>query len=443
VIKKSNKNDLYIRNIILLFFTLIPSIIFRPNQDLLERYRFISPDGLDWIVEGRIIGLDDVILPVLRNIGYVLVSKLDWLLGGNGLAFAVTNMSGLFLQGLSLILILNHYQIKHKFQSIGLVIYFGSWIHFSSLYILPDSIAVGCLIFGTTLLAIYRLGNIGKTISGLIVITIGSLFQFYAFAGFIFSILLVVNKKLPKQIIFIKITATFVLAILSLIVTLNWRQSIPHDVVPEPFKLLSINFNMLHFYIEVWILAFALIVLLLIGFANKSQAGTAMKSDLIRYFSFFGISFLFMALFYQWPDSRISYTGTAFSLICLITIFLKSIEFEINSNTSLFEKRQLRSVTIVVVLFSLVMPPNDYWTPKVFENRPLHTWSLIGIREYLRQTPSNYKDISLELKNSCKKQVVDLVSTKDLLLLNFSPYEKNILNSYAKFVRCNTEGKLK
>ena len=436
MIKLSKKVDLYIRNIIFLFFTLIPATIYKPNQDLLEGFRFISPDGLDWIVEGRILGSENLTLPVLRNIGYVLASKLDWVLGGHGLVFALTNILGLFLQGLSLILMMNHFQIKHKYQSVGLIIYFGSWIHFSSIYILPDSIAVGCLIFGTTLMTLNRFENISKTLGGLIVITIGSLFQFYALAGFVFSFLITVNRKIPKKVIFIKITSTFGFMILSFSAILIWRRFVPHEVVPEPFDLLSVNFNMLRFYIEVWIIAFALIFLLFIGFANKNLAKPAIMSAELRFFSSFGAMFLLLALCYQWPDSRISYSGVAFSLICLITVFLKSIQYRSDSKSFLLEKQQLRAITLVVIVFSFIMPPKDYWSPKVFENRPLHTWSLIAIREYLRQTPSSYNGISIEIKKSCTDDRYKAFVVNGLEESNFSPYEKNILGAYLKYMKC-------
>jgi hypothetical protein len=74
---------------------------------VLESHKFISSDGLDWIVEGRILGTEGLVLPVLRTIGYVLSSRLDWILGGHGYVFAIINLTGLLLQGISLIILLN------------------------------------------------------------------------------------------------------------------------------------------------------------------------------------------------------------------------------------------------------------------------------------------------------------------------------------------------
>jgi hypothetical protein len=431
-------NSIKLRNLILALFSILPVSIVTPRGDVLESYKFISPDGLDWITQGRILGADGLVLPVLRNLGYVLSSRLDWILGGHGFIFAAINCLGLLLQGISLILILDYFKIKVDYQTLGIFIYFGSWIHFSSLYILPDSFAVGCLVFGTTLFAVSRAPNKWRIALSLLVISLGSLFQFYAFAGFVFSFALMFLWKNQKTA---KIWFAVVICVLMAITigsTLLWRSFIPHLTVPSQFELLAANLKMLPFYSEVWSLGFITLIFLIIGFSKRKNLLYAIRNELIQFYFLFSLVFLILALCYQWPDSRIAYTGIAFSLITLIAIFLRSLTNDLQGSTIKSDgtSSHIRGVYIITIAFSLFLAPSNYWEPKLFETRPLYTWSLIAAREAIRNEPSNYLDISISIKNSCntvgeKQRILDFIASSD-----FSPYEKTVLNSYSKHFAC-------
>jgi hypothetical protein len=418
---------------------MLPSLILSPKGDVLESHRFISSDGLDWIVEGRILGSEGLVLPVLRNIGYVLSSRLDWILGGHGLVFAVINMVGLFLQGMSLILVLGHLKIGPKRQTIGLIIYFGSWIHFSSLYILPDSFAVGCLVFGTTLFAVHKEIDIQKMSISLPVLLIGSLFQFYVFAGFMFSIILLIYRKDNYIARIAKLTVIVSLMSISIGITILWRKVIPHSSVPSQFDLLAISFKMLPFYIEIWASAFIVFLFLMIGFSTKKSLRQSLNVHLIRFFILFSLIFLLLALFYQWPDARIAYSGISFSLISLTAIFLSSLTPQHSAPKS--EKRgegiNSRAIVSITIIFSLFLAPSDYWSPKFFNTRPLHTWSLIQIRDTLRSEPSNYNAISVSIKESCiaPNKTDEILDSIEMSI--YSPYEKVVLASYARYIDCD------
>ena len=406
---------------------------------MLESHRFISPDGLDWITQGRILGSNGLSLPVLRNIGYVLSSKLDWVMGGHGFIFALIGIAGLFLQGISLIMFLDYLKIKPKYQTVGIVIYFGSWIHFSSLYILPDSFAVGTLVFGTTLIAVKGIKSRKMMLISLFATLIGSLFQFYTFAGFIFALLLITSWRISFAVKILRVVFILFLMAISVGITILWRNSIPHDSVPSQFELLAIKLDMLPFYSEVWLSAFASILLLMLGFAGKKLIFASLRIELIKIYALFSLVFLALALFYQLPDARIAYSGISFSLITMIAIFLKS--FAALDDTAIKDSRKLpgrtRGIVVTAIGFSLFLAPSNYWSPKFFETRPLHTWSLIMIRDVVRNEPSSYKDISFGIKGSCndlgdRQRILDSIATS-----GFSPYEKNILGSYAKYYVCS------
>jgi hypothetical protein len=195
---------------------------------------------------------------------------------------------------------------------------------------------------------------------------------------------------------------------------------------------------MLPFYSEVWLSAFVSILLLMLGFAKKKQIFASLRIELVKFYILFSLVFLVLALFYQWPDARIAYSGISFSLITMIAIFLNSIT-AIN-HTAIKDSRELpdrtRGIVVMAIVFSLFLAPSNYWSPKFFETRPMHTWSLIMIREVARNEPSSYKDISSGIKGSCvdwgdRQKILDSVATS-----SFSPYEKNILGSYAKYYVC-------
>jgi hypothetical protein len=97
----------------------------------------------------------------------------------------------------------------------------------------------------------------------------------------------------------------------------------------------------------------------------------------------------------------------------------------------------LRGIYILTISISLFLAPNDYWGPKFFETKPLYTWSLIAMQEAIRSEPSNYKDISLSVKNSCdvlgeKDRIIDFVANS-----SYSPYEKTVLTNYTKYFACS------
>lgn len=406
---------------------------------MLESHKFISSDGLDWIIEGRILGTEGLVLPVLRNIGYVLSSRLDWILGEHGYVFAVINIAGLLLQGISLITLLNFLNVKTNLQTLGLIIYFGSWIHFSSLYILPDSFAVGCLVFGTTMYACRENMAVKHFLFTSFTLFMGSLFQFYVLAGFVFSIALIVQwqcSRLKRAVVALSLFATMGV---SIGITILWRQSIPHASVPSQFDLLAINLNMLPFYGHTWSAAFMVLALLILGYAKKDNFIKSIRVKEIRFFIFFSLVFLGLAFFYQWPDARIAYSGISFSLLVLIGIFFTSISDLAGSSKpgKLRISESIRGLSIFSLALTLFMAPNDYWTPKFFEIRPLHTWYLLVVKDILSNSPSNYKDVSVRINNSCgdskkKSEILDSVANS-----GFSPYEKIILTTYAKNLECS------
>ena len=430
---------LKLRNLTLFLFSILPGVMISPRGDVLESHRYISPDGLDWIVEGRILGTEGLVLPVLRNVGFVLSSRLDWLLGGHGVVFALVNISGLFLQGISLILFLDHFKVSLKLQTIGIFLYFGSWIHFSSMYVLPDTFAVGCLLFGTTLLLVNSSTSLNPTLISSVVFFIGSIFQFYAFAGFIFSIILA--KSWPKDLS-VKIFRIFIIILAStasICTTVVWRQSIPHLSVPSQFDLLEVSLNMLPFYSEVWASAFVVPLLALIGFAKLESIRRAIRSVHIRYFLFFGLCFLTMAFFYQWPDARIAYSGVSFLLIALITLLLVSISPATGKTSSKGPRvsESIWGVTVFIIALTVFLAPKDYWSPKLIETRPLNTWSLLMVREFFLNDYSNYRDTATSISNSCrdlndKPRILDSINNSI-----YSPYEKTILKIYTQYRVCN------
>lgn len=410
-----------------------------PRGDVLESHGFISPDGLDWIAEGRILGSNGLVLPVLRNIGYVLSSRFDWILGGHGFVFASINILGLLFQGISLILLLKYLDVKPQLQTLGLLIYFGSWIHFSSLYILPDSFAVGCLVLGITLFAVNESNDIKYIFIALLTLFIGSLFQFYVLAGFMFSIVFIITQKNSVLGRIAKTLTILFLMTTSIGIGVLWRNQIPHSSVPNHFDLLAINLNMLPFYIEIWASAFLLLFFLTIGNTKKKSIILSLRNWTIRYFVLFGLALLTLALFYQWPDSRIAYSGISLLLISFIAIFLTAFATAINLSKSknLGASVNTKGIAIFVIALSLFMAPKDYWAPKFFETRPLHTWSLIIIKDFYDNDSSSYKDISVSIKSSCrdsngKAQLLDSITTS-----SFSPYEKTILTSYATYFDCH------
>jgi hypothetical protein len=90
----------------------------------------------------------------------------------------------------------------------------------------------------------------------------------------------------------------------------------------------------------------------------------------------------------------------------------------------------------MILVVTLFTPPRDFWVPKLFETRLFHTWSLIALKDSIINEPSNYKVISETIRTKCD-QVQNTKSVPEMLeQTEFSPYEKNVLRSYATHSKC-------
>ena len=119
----------FLEIIFVLYLAWLPSGMI--SDSILRNWSRISPDGFDWIVEGRLILNTEVVFPILRNPGFVGVSYLDGVTGGNGVVFWLVNFLGLFLQYLAIKAFARKYKVNNLILILISLTYFSCFITFT------------------------------------------------------------------------------------------------------------------------------------------------------------------------------------------------------------------------------------------------------------------------------------------------------------------------
>ena len=357
------------------------------GKDILGSYSAITVDGFDFILTGRAIASGVIVeLPVLRNPLFTLISAIDYLIGGIGIAFAFTIGLSLILQYVAISKLIKFYGLSKSISTSILVIFFFNPIHFLDLYILSDSISLSIMMFGIATM-IMKKSNTSE-ILGVFLIIISALGQFYTLFGLLF---LFVNNRIQGMTLinymkqFLKnknIYLTAILLAFYLLIRKSWTTLIDHKSVPSNFSLLEISFKMFDFYLNTWIVLFIPFIIVILGITfNQNQKLVYFIKT--KFFDSGFIISLFLGIllfFYQWKESRFSYLLVIFIIINLILFFhnlkiTRSIEIYV-----IF-------IAILTLVFSVLWSPKDNWQPRVGETRFFRPWIT---ERYWERVPFSY-----------------------------------------------------
>ena len=414
---------------------LIPALrILNLKGDILESYRYISPDSLDWIIQGRIIGSDGIVIPVLRNSGYVLVSKVDWILGAHGLSFAIVSFLGLYLQAFVLIELMKSYRIGVKLQIFGVALFFLIFIHFISLYILPDGIAVGLICIGLHLsLQGLQTARNAKWSVGLILGIIATTFQIYAFSIFLCLILGITLSGSSKKMKIRRFCEVVFAILISLLIIRIWRDWNAHLTVPSQINLLKNSFEMFPFYGHTLTLIFLPLFLISVIAVCLPKVKINILTSQKLYF-LVGASLITVAMFYQWPESRFTYSGVALIYIAILPIALKTIDSYMNQKADRqMNAKAIQALLVSILTIFMLFGPSNPWQPRWDQIQIGQTWPNEVLYDYSNDVKSSYRDILREIKDDCFNNSSPAVKRATISKYGRSEYEVSQLDLYAGY----------
>jgi hypothetical protein len=298
------------------------------------------------------------------------------------------------MQGAALWIVMERYRVGARYVSAILLGYYLLPLHFVSLYVLADTVAVGLTLLSIAFFLSYideRRSfhlHIGTTLA-----LIAGLFQTYGLAptlviAALYPLLAWKSNWTRGQHV------QFVFSVgLSLVVYLTvrtlWLSSIPHLSVPRQVELLSFGFQMTEFYLAVWFFLFTpLLVTLVISLlmsktANISSYEKFKTNKKLHYLLALTAGLLTVTYFYHWPESRFSYISMAPAYMLLIAILSEK-----QKNTSISKRDTRHRNTWQTILpasmisFSLLFPPSDFWRPQVSSFEPLKTWVSLSLLDW-------------------------------------------------------------
>jgi hypothetical protein len=394
--------------LVIAVFSLIPLTLVFPIGDIFSSSLRISSDGFDWIIEGRALLVSTVDpWPVLRNTNLVLLSALDSILGNTGLIFALVNSCGLAMQGAALWIVMRIYKLGAPHVSAILVGYYLLPLHFISLYVLADTVAVGLTLLSTAFFLSYL--DERRSIHlhvGTSLALIAGLFQTYGLAPtLVFATLYPLfawksNWSRGKHFQFVFSVGLSLVAYLT--IRTLWLSSIPHLSVPSQVELLSFGFQMTEFYLAIWFFLFTpllvtLVISLFMSRPSKILSYEKFKTNKrIHYLLAVTVGLLAVTYFYQWPESRFSYISMAPAYMLIIAI-LSSKEQNISNSKRYLKNRNTWQIILPasMISFSLLFPPSDFWRPQVSSFEPLKTWVSLSLLD-LQPNYQWYRDIRAE-----------------------------------------------
>jgi hypothetical protein len=365
----------------------LPLIPVLPIGDVLASSLKISPDGFDWIMEGRALltGVSDT-WPVLRNTNFVLLSALDSVLGQTGIVFAAANSLGLFLQGLAIFFTLGVARHGHKVSFFVILGYYLMPLHFLSLYVLAETIAVGTLMLSAAFFVKYfESSRLHFAFAGAALSLVSGLFQTYGLATIlvfaaVHTLRAIRVPQSPRVNVYV---ASLVIGCLSVffIARSAWLTLIPHDSVPSQAELLKLSLDMVVFYSNLW--PFLLTPLLLTVFVTLSRpryrrsimARKPLSRPSIQFALALGMGLLFLTFLYQWQESRFSYTyvgALTMLVVLLFAVEAEAIPREKNEKSALPIRLFAASSIVVFSLYA----PTDAWKPKIGEFSTFGIWPL-------------------------------------------------------------------
>jgi hypothetical protein len=397
------------------------------SDSILRNWSRISSDGFDWIVQGRLILDSEVVFPILRNPGFVGVSYLDGLTGGNGVVFWLVNFLGLFLQYLAIKAFARKYRVNNLILILISLTYFSCFIHFYSFYVLADTFAVGLVAFSIAVIQTNRDLNRAQTQGLVLLLLVASLSQIYSLIGLFVLIAGYVRDK--KYFFGLMLFSEFITIFLT--IELLYYKFITHLSVPKQVSLLQISLDMKDFYLNLLFLTIMLPVILamLIVFVFNNKVDT--YRNLYKSWDVLpGLLMSIAPLFYQWEESRFIYLGYA---LLVPVLLLRSVH--LISRESFFEgRRQLSSLILIVgIAGTVIISPTDFWKPTL-KNVGFENFWVIKMKQSTNSSSGPYEGLMEKVEDYCTDNKVAKINPKEFsALATEDPYTRTILELTAQY----------
>ena len=387
--------------------------------DILASYSAITIDGFEFIITGRAFAMGILEnYPILRNPPYVLLAALDSVLGKSGFGFGSVVFISIMIQLYSIMGLMKILKLSYHLRSTILVVFFFNFINFINLYILSDLMVISILMLGITQIFANLIGSkIGfKTYSGVTLIFLSSIGQFYALLSLIILLPFYVSKVFKKRIIYLSLYSAS-LFICTLIVKYFWNRLISHKKVPVQWENLDFTFNMFNYYINTWLYVFTpLLVAVVAHFKNVFNKGnyifTPNSKILTQVFALLIAVTASVIFLYQFYESRYTYVLFIFVIYFLIILVsqLQKKDFIVSF---------MNVTASLTLIFGVLWSPSNKWEPRIGESTFLRPWL---VERYWERIPfSQYVElrekycVGLDRSKSDIETIV--IDSKDLLTL--------------------------
>ena len=387
--------------------------------DILASYSGITIDGFEFIITGRAFAMGILEnYPILRNPPYVLLAALDSVLGKSGFVFGSVVFISIMIQLYSIMGLMNLFKLSYYLRSAILIVFFFNFINFINLYILSDLMVISILMFGITLIFADLIGyKVGlKTYSGVTLIFLSSIGQFYALLSLIILLPFYVSKVSKRRIIYLSLYSAS-LFIFTLIVKYLWNRFISHKKVPVQWENLDFTFNMFNFYINTWFYIFMpILVAVIVYLKNVLNKGnyifTPNSKILTQVFALLIVATASVIFLYQFYESRYTYVLFVFVIYFLIILvsLLQKEDFIVSF---------MNVTASLTLIFGVLWSPSNKWEPRIGESTFLRPWL---VERYWERVPfSQYVElrekycVGLDRSKSDEETIV--IDSKDLLTL--------------------------
>ena len=419
--------------IFLLILSLVYSIkiVILSYPLLINQYPFISPDGFDWITEGYWLSsniqganISPVTLPTARPPLFVIVTALDSFLGQNGYGIALVFGLSFFRMGYFALKSLGK-DTNPVFAVVMLIALLLTPVNFVRKWILSDAVCV-FLSFGAT----YYLFELYKKSFGtylqMTVLSMGIAFagatQTYGLISPLIGIsvlfFIVVKDKnisMLKRMFYI----LFISVIFWALILFFWYRFIPHHSIPTTFGLIKLSLDMSSFYFNTWSYFFLHFIPLLfvVIFVDKN---TIIRDSFLVSLWLSVVSFMVLAFFYQWRDSRFTFL---FWHLFVVAIF-KTYSY-VKKHRG-FKVIMLGLASMLIVFQSFFLSA-DEWQPNLrkITINPQGTW----LSSMVYSVPVD----RFHLKRNCGVRYImcDNMTIDD----NFDGYVRNTMRAYMEILR--------
>ena len=389
------------------------------GNDILESYSAITVDGFEFIITGRAFAMGILEnYPILRNPPYVLLAALDSVLGKSGFVFGCAVFFSIMVQLYSITSFMKLLKLNYYLRGAILVVFFFNFINFINLYILSDLIVISIMMLGIRLVFgdLISSKNGFKTYSGVFLIFLSSLGQFYGLLSIIILLPFYVSKVFKTRTIYLSIYSAL-LFIFTLIVKYFWNRFISHKKVPVQWENLDFTFNMFNFYINTWFYIFIpILVAVIVHLKNVFNKGnyifTPNSKILTQVFALLIVATASVIFLYQFYESRYTYILFVFVIYFLI-IYVSLIQKED------FTFSFVNVIASLTLIFGVLWSPSNKWEPRIGESTFLRPWL---VERYWERVPfSQYVELREKYCGAPERDKNDeediVIESKDLLTL--------------------------